>query len=511
MVSAEAATFDAEAEQCEIDLARDHLHDFTTYTKPDYIENWFGEEVADACEQWLLDCIAGLSPRLMLFAPPRHGKSEIVSRRLPAFALGKFPDFWFVGGSYSPDLALEMSRDVKKIMAGDRYQNVFPETRLAGKGVPNSMGTRNTDADWELVGRDGTYRARGVGQPLSGFGAHGLVIDDPFKDLEDARSAAVRRKVWNWYAAVANLRLEPGGGLLLMHTRWHKSDLAGTLLKMMQNGQGDTFKVISYPALATHDEAHRKEGEALCPHRFPVEKLEKLKQIDSYVWSALYQQRPTVAGGQIYKAKDWRFWVTNPAAISDETTDLLLPRILYRRIYADTAMKTEEANDYSVFQAWGLGADGRIYLLDEIRDKWEAPELLTAAIAFWDKWQKVGANHERTQVMKIEDKASGTGLIQSLGRRGIEEGKRIARGAIPVEGIPRNRDKLIRANGATPHIRAGNVVLPRSAAWLSDFLQEASDFTEAMSHDHDDQLDPLCDAIEDLLGGVGDLYADAVT
>ena len=477
-------------DEAERELARRSLVDFIRYVGTDtgpYIDNPFGTMLADACQEFIEACVAKESPRFMVFAPPQHGKSLTVSRQLPAWALGRWPSLRFVGASYGDVLAKSMSRDVMRIMEGDEYRDLFPGTEIATKGQAD--GKKRSDEFWELNNGPGSYRARGVGQGLSGFPAQPLVIDDPFKDRRDANSAAVRRDVWDWYAAVGRLRVQPGSGIMLMHTRWNMDDLAGRLIEQMKSGEGEEWRVIKFPAIATHDEEFRKEGEALCPHRYDLKALRTIEPIiGPYVWSALYQQEPQVEGGSVFLDEWWQYYE-------------VLPRIKYRRIYADTAQKTKERNDYSVFQCWGMGVDNRIYLLDQIRGKWEAPELEVQAIAFWAKWNVNGKDHEHTQVMKIEDKSSGTGLIQGIRRKG----------GIPIEGIPRNIDKSIRADDGAPQIAAGNVVLPENAVFLSDYLSEFSAFTKDMSHAYDDQIDPTLDAISDMLGGGGDIYAGAIT
>jgi predicted phage terminase large subunit-like protein len=215
-----------------------------------------------------------------------------------------------------------------------------------------------------------------------------------------------------------------------------------------------------------------EEGELLFPARFSRETVDRDKKImGQYATAGQFQQRPSTLGGNIFKDEWWQYYK-------------IPPFIEYRAIYADTAQKTKEANDYSVFQCWGRSLHGQAVLLDQIRGKWEAPELLTHARAFWQK-HKTGQGTLRA--VKIEDKASGTGLIQSLKREGC-----------PVISIPRATDKLTRAMDAAPFVQAGQVLLPEDAPWLSEFLSEAAAFPKGI---HDDQLDPMMDAITDILGG----------
>lgn len=323
-----------------------------------------------------------------------------------------------------------------------------------------------------------------------------LIIDDPVKDAAEANSATKRESVWEWYTSVARTRVEPGGGVVVIMTRWNEDDLAGRLQKASEAGEGETFRVVSYAAIAEHDEEHRKEGEALAPARFDIKALRAIQSaITPYPWSSLYQQNPSVKGGDVFRDEWWQYYEA-------------LPPLVYRMIFADTAQKMKETSDYSVFQCWGMGTDGRIYLLDQIRGKWEAPELLDQATAFWDKWRPMGPNREHTRKIMIEDKVSGTGLIQQLASRKHDPSGN--KGAIPVEGIQRNVDKVIRADDGAPQIKAGNVVLPERAPWLSDYKLEFSQFTRAMSHAHDDQIDPTLDAIAHMLTSRVNIYAGAI-
>ncbi|MGA3827380.1 phage terminase large subunit [Pseudomonas chlororaphis] len=463
--------------------ARRGLLQFTLRTKPDFVEGWFNIEVAAALQQFYYDVERGLQPRLMIFAPPRSGKSELFSRRFPAWALGKNPDLQMIACSYASDLANRMNRDVQRIIDDDTYHAIFPGTCLNGKRVVSVTGSalRNSEI-FEIVGRHGAYRSAGVGAGITGMGADIGIIDDPVKDAKEANSETVRQAIWDWYTTTFYTRLSPNSGVLLGMTRWHSDDLAGRLLEQMAAGEGDNWKVVSYPAIAEEDEVHRKAGEALHPERYPIERLDKIRMaIGSHAWNALYQQRPnTKGGGLIHSAWFIRY--------------RMLPRIEYRVIYADTAQKTAERNDYTVFQCWGYGEDRRIYLIDQLRGKWEAPDLRKRAKEFWDK-HSAERDVGFLRSFMVEDKASGTGLIQDI--RSL--------GGIPIAGIERTKDKLTRVMDVLGYIESGNVCIPESAPFVSDFVTECESFTADDSHLHDDQIDPMCDAINDMLGSQSSL------
>lgn len=220
------------------------------------------------------------------------------------------------------------------------------------------------------------------------------------------------------------------------------------------------------------------EGDAaLWPFKHGVEELNVLEEADDpYVYAAQYSQRPSIVGGGMFKDKYWR---------SYDVVPLDLDTI---KIFCDTAQKTKERNDYSVFQCWGRNRVG-IYLIDQVRGKWEAPLLESTLVEFYDKhkptrYKTIGANE-----ILIEDKSSGSSLIQTLQKEYL----------IPVRSIPRHVDKVLRAHGAISHFASGHVYLPKSAPWLHDYKQEFREFSAAMNHKHDDQIDPTLDAIEELL------------
>jgi predicted phage terminase large subunit-like protein len=272
----------------------------------------------------------------------------------------------------------------------------------------------------------------------------------------------MRQNVLDWFSTTMESRKNsPDTPIILIMQRLHEMDLTGWLLN---GGNGEHWDHLNIPA---RDAA----GDSFWPDQFPPEMLDRLERSNSYVFAGQYMQRPAPIGGGIIKDAWWQYYTEPPA-------------MEWRAMYADTAQKTGQQNDYSVIQCWGKSRTGKAVLLDQIRGKWEAPELLVHARAFWAK-HKAGAAPLRA--FKVEDKVSGTGLIQTLKREGI-----------PMVAIQRDRDKVTRAYDAAPMIESGNVLLPRNAAFLSDLLAEATVFPNGA---HDDQLDPLFDAISDMTQG----------
>lgn len=456
------------------ELSRRNLSDFTNYTKPDFIEGWFNRIIAKELQQFYFDVMAGKQPRLIIQAPPRSGKSELFSRRFPAWAFGQNPNLQIIAASYSTDLASRMNRDVQRIIDSEEYQGVFPETTLNGKSIATVSGQslRNSEI-FEIVGHAGAYRSAGVGAGITGMGADIGIIDDPVKDAKEANSQTIRDAVWDWYTTTFYTRLSPKSGILLGMTRWHEDDLAGRLLREMAN-DGDQWRIVSFPAIAEEDEEFRLEGEALHPERYDLERLTKIKKaVGSQAWNALYQQRPSSKGGDIIKGA----WFKRYS---------VLPRMKRIIITADTAQKTKQHNDYSVLLVAGVGHDGGVYVLDLIRGKWEAPELEQKVSDVWNKYRSMPVHK-----VYVEDKSSGTSLIQNIQRKQ----------RIPIEGVQVDTDKYTRVLGVQGYIESGYIYLPNDAEWIEDFIKECEAFTATDSHKHDDQVDAMVMAITELMGG----------
>lgn len=437
------------------------------------MEGWFNKIIAKELQQFYEDVKAGKQPRLLIQAPPRSGKSELFSRRFPAWAFGKDPNLQIIATSYSTDLSSKMNRDVQRIIDSEEYASVFPNTSLNSVNIATVPGKalRNSEI-FEIVGHAGAYRSAGVGAGITGMGADIGIIDDPVKDAKEANSQTIRDSVWDWYTTTFYTRLSPKSGILLGMTRWHEDDLAGRLLKEMEN-DGDQWRVISFPAIAEHDEEFRVEGEALHPERYPIERLDKIKKaVGSQAWNALYQQRPSSKGGDIIKGKWFKRY--------DQ-----LPRMQRVIIAGDTAQKVKQHNDYSVFIVAGIGVDGGVYLIDLIRGKWEAPELEQKLKDIWHKYKQ----SHRVQAVYIEDKSSGTGLIQNIQRSQM----------IPIKGVQVDADKYTRVLGIQGFIESGYVHLPNDADWAADLIDECEKFTATDSHKHDDQVDTLVHVLTELM------------
>lgn len=406
--------------------------------------------------------VTGQCKRLVINVPPRSGKTELAVINFMAWCMGNWPDCEFIHASYSKRLATTNTWNARAIVEHETFAEIF--------GTPELRKDSNAKDEWRTeqggivyaTGSEGTITGYGAGKMRKSFGG-AIIIDDPHKAGE-ATSVTMRQNVLDWFSTTMESRKNSNETpIIVIMQRLHEEDLSGWLLN---GGNGEKWDHLCIPAVTDSDES-------FWPHQFKRENLARMEAANPYVFAGQYMQRPAPIGGGIFKDEWWRYYQTPP-------------RIKWRAIYADTAQKTKEQNDYSVFQCWGTSADGQAVLLDQIRGKWEAPELLTQARAFWAKHRaEQGLGVLRS--INIEDKASGTGLIQTLKREGV-----------PVIAIPRSTDKVMRAMDAAPLIQSGNVMLPENAPWLSDFLAEASVFPNGA---HDDQLDPMMDAVSAILQG----------
>ena len=451
------------------DMARDDLYFFSRYMfklRRGYA--WIRADHHAAICDALMRVFRGECKRLIINVPPRYSKTELAVVNFAAWAMGKAPDSEFIHTSYSGTLAANNSFQARELVQYDEYRHIFPEVEIRGDSNAKNEWRTTEGGVFYATGAMGTITGYGAGKHRPSFGG-AIIIDDPHK-ADEAKSNVKRRNVIEWFSTTLESRKNSKDTpIILIMQRLHQEDLAGWLLN---GGNGEKWEHIMLPAL-------RDDGTALWPEKHDVETLKRMEASNRFVFAGQYQQRPTVQGGNIMRG-DW-FQLYDVA-----------PRIKYRAIYADTAQKTAEHNDYSVFEEWGLGEDGKIYLLDLIRGKWEIPELERRAPAFWNKAKgRDMAAMGQLRQMKIEDNASGTGLIQ---RMKLDH-------RIPVAGIKRTKDKYTRLTDVVGYIESGYVCLPRNAPFLSDFVGECEAFTADDSHPHDDQIDPMIDAINDMLAG----------
>lgn len=407
---------------------------------------------ADAIEKF----ISREYKNLIISCPPRHGKSEMVSRRLPAYLFGLNPDINIIAASYSADLSSRMNRDVQRIIDDYRYADLFPETYLTSKNVRNNLKSnfvRNSDM-FEIVDNKGIYRSTGVGGGITGMGAYFGIIDDPIKDHEEANSPRIRQKIWDWYTSTFLTRIESDGGVLICQTRWNTDDLIGRV----ENHKD--FHVINLPAISD-------EGKALWPSRYDIDFLkQRKKDLGSKMFESLYQQSPILDGGNIIKS-DWiKHWIILPQRFDDMVMSW------------DMTFAGSVHSDYVVGQVWGrYGAD--FYLLDQIRGQLDFTETVA-------KVELLSLKYLNCSKILVENKANGPAVMNHL--------KQKIPGMIPVN--PKS-DKVSRLHAVSPLFEAGNVFFPpiESNPWCSSAISETISFPNGK---HDDQVDAMTQALSNL-------------
>lgn len=400
-------------------------------------------------DQALCDVEAGRCKRLIIEVPPRHGKSLLTSKYFPAWVLGRNPDWRVMLASYGADLASDFGRGARDVLEAWGPQ-VF------GVGVSGKSSAANR---WDIDDHRGGMTTAGVGGPFTGRGADVLIIDDPIKNQEDASSDAIRQKQWKWFTSTAYTRLEPDGAVIVIQTRWHEDDLAGRL----QREGGEEYRVVRLPAIAEDDDAlGREPGAALWPERYNAARLAEIQaSVGSYVWNALYQQRPVAPEGNVVR-RDWfKFYRRHnlPAAWDRQTQSW------------DLTFKDGDGSDNVAGHLWAEnGADS--YLLARINRRMDYPATKQAIRAMTASWPDA---HEKL----IEDKANGPAIMAELGRE-----------ITGLIGVEPQGGKMARLVAASPQIEGGNVWLPHpdEAPWVEDFLTEVCAFPNAP---HDDDVDAM--------------------
>lgn len=402
---------------------------------------------------------------LQVMVHPRAGKTELISRRTPAWWLGRNPDDQIVACSYGAELAARNNRDVQRCIDEDEtYAKLFPGTKLFGsnvRSVAKGSWLRNSDI-FEVVGRKGCYKNSGVGGPLTGLGANLALVDDLTKNRAEAESAVIRERNWDWYTSTLYTRLEKKARKITIGTRWHAADISGKLLDQAKgNPEADQWFCLVFPAILDCEPGPadpRQQGEALWPDKYNVKRLSSMRaSVGAYEWEALYQQRPSPRGGGIIKESWWKYYDSIPTDITKFTLSVDL--------------SFESRGDYSAFTVWGSkGADH--YLLDLAHYRIEFNEQVVVFEKLCQKWPRIRAK-------LVENAANGAALVSTLKRR--------IPGIIPVrpEG-----SKQLRVDAVAPMIEAGNVWLPTAAAcpWIDKLVYEFSAFPAGA---HDDIVDSV--------------------
>lgn len=458
----------AKIELAQRELARRHLLDFTLYTYEDgdYQANWHHELLCDYLDRW----VAGDIKRLLISMPPRHGKSELVSRRLPAYVLGKDPDAEVMTAAYGADLARRFNRDVQRIIDSPKYRNVFPDTQLNSKNIrTTAQGTWLRNADiFEVVGRRGVYKCAGVGGGLTGMGFNYGIIDDPVKDAKEANSQTMRQSVWEWYTDVFWTRQAPDARILLTMTRWNMDDLAGRILDTLSQDDSEEWTVLTLPALLendSHPDDPREHGEALWNERYPPEWLEKARANNSYSFAALYQGKPVPHGDVLFD--------TAQIEILDHA-----PKCNTIVRFYDLAVTAKKHSDYTVGLKLGITKDEDIIILDVYRVQKRMPDVekdIVQTAAIDGREVRIRFEAEKAGIVQLDY------LLQRPEMRGYT-----------VDKKPPVGDKYTRAQPIASRVKAGKVKLIRGS-WNRAFIDELAVFPMGA---HDDQVDALSGAYD---------------
>ena len=391
--------------------------------------------------------------RLIVNMPPRHTKSEFASYLFPAWVMGQKPETKIIQATHTAELAVGFGRKVKNLIDSEIYRDVFPELALAKDA--KASGRWSTD-------KGGEYYAVCVGGALAGRGANLCIIDDPVSE-QDALSPTALDNIYEWYTSGPRQRLQPGGAIIIVMTRWSIRDLTAKVLQKQAEGGADKWEVVEFPAIFPDTD------KVLWPEFWSREELDGVRaSIPVAKWNAQYLQNPTAEEGAIVKRDWWNVWD------SDEP-----PTCSYIIQSYDTAFTKSERSDYSAITTWGVfhpddGDEAAIILLDAEKGRWEFPELKDAALRLYGEYEP--------DLVLIEQKASGTPLTQDLRKMGI-----------PVSGFTpgSGADKFSRMNACAPVFESGMVYAPE-ARWAEEVIEECAAFPNG---EHDDLADSMSQAI----------------
>lgn len=436
----------------------------------------------------IVDVCTGRIPRLIVTMPPRHGKSELISRFTPAWYLGTFPDRKVILAAYSDTFAASWGRAAR---------DVLEDVGLKVFGVRVNQEAKG-GAAWELLPpankrilRPGMMTTAGVGGGITGKGANLMVIDDPVKNAEDAQSQVIRDKQWDWWLSTARTRLQPGAGVILVMTRWHEDDLAGRFLASTD----EHWEILNFPAICEapdevdddwSDTLGRKPGEALWPEMYPAnhplnvtceeagcersECLVKTRNVQGNYWfGAMYQQRPAPMEGNLFKAENWRYYTSDISTgiltlHADSGDRVFDPRygVIFQTV--DCAGSSKEASDYTVVSTWVINQEKELIWLDMQAAQFESLDV--------GGFVRRNFNMHRPSLLGVERVGFGLTVIQELIRDGL-----------PVIRLEPNTDKVSRALPAVARTEEHRVYLPKNAEWKDRALAQLHGFPNAANDD----------------------------
>lgn len=424
----------------------------------------------------LMDLTAGEISRLIVNMPPRHGKSELISKYFPAWHLIKYPEKRIIFCTYAAAFSKLWGRHVRDLI--NEFGGEFEITLNKSDKSSSSLS---------IKGYQGGMIAVGAGGPITGRGADLLIIDDPVKNASEANSPTIRENTWEWFRSTAYTRIEPGGKVVLLMTRWHKDDLTGRIAGNLntipafprniisgKSNTDDLWHMLTLPAIAEHkDMLGRKPGMPLWPQRISIEKLLEIKKtLGSYWFSALYQQQPISSEGAVFKKQHFRYFET-----FGDTYTFGNGRVLAKncKIYAssDLAISTKSGADYTVFIIFSVTPDKQILINEIIRYRIDPASHLNLIKEIYENYKPV--------LIGIESVQYQASLVKMAMQKGY-----------PIKELRPDTDKLTRSLPAAARIEAGQIYFRKNAPWLDEFEKELLEFPTSK---HDDQVDALAYAV----------------
>ena len=428
--------------------AKQNFLDFVKYIWPDFIEGAHHRIIAEKFNR----IAEGKLKRLIVNMPPRHTKSEFASYMLPAFIMGRNPLTKIIQTSHTAELSQRFGRKTKQLIDSSDYKKIFPDTNLQADS--KAAGRWDTSAG-------GEYFAAGVGGAITGRGADLLIIDDPHSE-QDALSESAMEGAYEWYTSGPRQRLQPGGAIVLVMTRWSTIDLTGQLIKAQAEPKADQWEVVEFPAVLD-------SGTPTWPEYWKIEELESVKaSLALSKWNAQWMQKPTSEEGAILKREWWQEW-----------TEKDIPDLHYVIQSYDTAFSKKETADYSAITTWGVFSPDdmkpALILLDARRGRWEFPELKEIALKEYNYWEP--------EMVLVEAKASGMPLSDELRRAGI-----------PITNYTptRGNDKRTRVNAVAPMFESGMVYYPEGRTFAEEVIEECAAFPYG---ENDDYVDTVTQAL----------------
>jgi len=436
------------SEEEKKEKAQNNFLYFTKHIWPEFIEGEHHKIIAEKFDK----LATGEIKRLIVNMPPRHTKSEFASTLLPAWMIGREPKLKIIQTTHTGELAVRFGRKAKTLIDSPEYQEIF-QTRL--REDSQAAGR------WETA-QGGEYFAAGVGGAITGRGADLLIIDDPHSE-QDAMNMTALERAYEWYTSGPRQRLQPGGKIVCVMTRWNTKDLTGILLKNQSEPKSDQWDIVEFPAIMP-------SGKPVWPEYWKLDELESVKaSLSLGKWNAQWMQNPTSEEGAILKREWWKDWDKD-----------YIPKLEHVIQSYDTAFMKKETADFSAITTWGIfreneDSPAQLLLLDAIKERYEFPELRRVAKEQYDYWQP--------ETVLVEAKASGLPLTYELRNMGI-----------PVVNYTpsRGNDKHTRVNSVAPLFESGNIWAPLSKQFAQEVIEECAAFPYG---DHDDLVDSTTQAV----------------